>query len=285
MSTGGHAEAGPTAIIVSLSSDIGTAMGERWLARGWSVAGTWRTRSAAIAGLEEQGARTVHCDVADPGSIDAAAENLAGLCGAWDVLVLAPGTVEPIGPFAATGFDAWRASIEVNFLGPMRLVHRLLPSRRLGPGGKPRVLFFAGGGTNGAPVNASAYTVSKIALIKMCELLDAETADAAFTIVGPGWVRTKIHEATFRWGAAGGPNYDRALEKFTTGDFTSMDDVLDCCDWAIASPREVVGGRNVSVVFDAWGTAELSETLRSDPDMYKLRRSGNDRLVRRRGEP
>ena len=34
----------------------------------------------------------------------------------------------------------------------------------------------------------------------MCELLDAEVPDVKFVILGPGWVRTKIHDAVLQAG-------------------------------------------------------------------------------------
>ena len=144
----------------------------------------------------------------------------------------------------------------------------------------PCVLFFAGGGTNAATANYSAYTISKIALIKMCELLDAEIPDVRFTIVGPGWVRTKIHQATLEAGERAGDNYEKTNFLLNNDESTPMKYVLDCCDWLINSPREVVSGRNFSTVFDKWDTKELSEKLMSDSDMYKLRRYGNEFLIK-----
>lgn len=47
----------------------------------------------------------------------------------------------------------------------MRVIHGLLPCRRAGSAPGPCVLLFAGGGTNSATINYSAYTVSKIAFI------------------------------------------------------------------------------------------------------------------------
>ena len=44
-----------SAIIISASSDIGTAMSQRWLARGWNVSGTYRTKSQAVDELHNQG--------------------------------------------------------------------------------------------------------------------------------------------------------------------------------------------------------------------------------------
>ncbi|MCX7177185.1 MAG: SDR family oxidoreductase [Proteobacteria bacterium] len=265
-----------TAIIVSISSDIGTALAQRWLARGWAVFGTYRTRSAATDQLAVAGAKLVVCDTSNQESLDASCVELNHLCTAWDILVIAPGTTEPIGLFAETDFDEWARSIEVNFTSQMRLTHRLLSSRRTQAAIDPCVIFFAGGGTNNATTNYSAYTVSKIGLIKMCELLDAEIPDVRFTILGPGWVDTKIHKETLGAGARAGANLVRTRQKIEDGDFTRMEDVLDCCDWLVASPREEIGGRNFSVAHDAWGSRGLSEALLSDPDMYKLRRSGNN---------
>jgi NAD(P)-dependent dehydrogenase (short-subunit alcohol dehydrogenase family) len=268
-----------TAIIVSISSDIGLAMAYRWLARGDRVLGTYRTDSPALGALRAQGAHLVQCDLGDPVSVVAAVKALSAAVGFWDVLVVAPGTTVPIGPFIDTDFDQWDRSIAINFTNQMRLTHGLLRTRSRRAELGPCVLFFAGGGTNNATVNYSAYTVSKIALIKMCELLDAEIPDSRFAIVGPGWVKTKIHTETLRAGSAAGSNLQRTREKIDQGDFTPMDRVLDCCDWVIEAPREIVSGRNFSVVFDAWDDQSLAAILRSDPNMYKLRRAGNDRDV------
>lgn len=268
-----------TAIIISISSDIGLAMAQRWLDRGYRVFGTYRTQSPGVLSLMDRGVGLVQCDLGDGASVDGASRALAAACGSWDVLVVAPGSTEPIGPFADLPFDQWEQSIAVNFTSQLRITHGLLPSRSQLAEQGPCVLYFAGGGTNNATVNYSAYTISKIALIKMCELLDAEIPDSRFAIVGPGWVKTKIHAETLRAGSAAGSNLQRTQEKLDQGDFTPMERVLDCCDWVIAAPREVISGRNFSVVFDAWDDQDLAAALRADPNMYKLRRAGNDRLA------
>lgn len=264
----------PNSIIVSISSDIGDAMAARWLARKWNVAGTYRTRSASLDALEKNGATLVACDLGDASSVSEAAATLIAKAPNWDVLAILAGTMEPIGPFAEVNFDAWAQSIEANFTNQLRILHALLPVRARQS--SPLVLYFAGGGTNGAPVNFSAYTVSKIALIKMCELLDAEMPDVRFAIVGPGWVRTKIHEETLRAEDRAGDGHARTLAMLRDGNFTPMEDVLDCCDWLVAAPKNAVSGRNFSVVYDSWGDENLEKLLRDDPQMYKLRRAGNE---------
>lgn len=251
-------------------------MSHRWLTHGWNVFGTYRTKSQIVDELDNQGAGLVHCDLLSVKSIRDACSSLRALCPQWDVLVLCPGTQDPVGAFAECGFDEWKESVKVNFTSQMRIVHELLPSRRINSVLEPCILFFAGGGVNNAPVNYSAYIVSKIALIKLCELLNAEISDTRFVIIGPGWVMTKIHESTLRAGARAEANYQRTIEKLAGDECTPMDQVLDCCDWVVDAPRELISGRNFSVVFDMWGTDELAKRLTEEPNMYKLRRSGND---------
>jgi NAD(P)-dependent dehydrogenase (short-subunit alcohol dehydrogenase family) len=273
-----------SAIIISASSDIGMAITQRWLAQGWHVYGTYRRKSPMINELERKGVQLIFCDLSYPSSIREACCQLNSLCPSWDVLIMCPGTQEPIGYFVECDFDQWEESVKTNFTSQMRIVHALLPSRHLHTALGPCVLFFAGGGTNDAPTHYSAYIISKIALMKMCELLDAEIPDTRFCIVGPGWVKTKIHDMTLKAGSRAGPNYQRTLNKLTANTWVPMEKVLDCCDWLINFPRELVSGRNFSVVYDQWNTKELEEILKKDSSLYKLRRYGNDRLVKNENE-
>lgn len=267
-----------TAIIVSATSDIGGALAQRWLQKKWRVLGTYRTPSRPFDNLVREGLLPVACDLADIRSLDNGCAEIKRSVSSWDVLVLAPGTLDPVGPFLSTSFSQWNDSILVNFLAQIRIVHELLPVRKkssTGPG--PCVLFFAGGGTNNATVNSSAYTVAKISLTKMCELLDAEVADTRFTILGPGWVKTKIHDATVNAGPEGaGENLDRLRDVENRQAFTPMDQVLDACEWAVAMPRNVIGGRNFSIVSDRWGDRKFENDVAADPDLFKLRRYGNE---------
>jgi hypothetical protein len=115
-------------------------------------------------------------------------------------------------------------------------------------------------------------------LTKMCELIDAENPDINAFIVGPGWTKTKIHQLI-----AQDPHVSEQkreeTETFIKGDEgTSLDDIYQCIEWLRSQGRGASGGRNFSVVHDPWRGSKrnaLEEALASDPNMYKLRRSGN----------
>lgn len=259
-------------IILAISSDIGTALAEDWLKRGEKVVGTYRTWSENCTRLEAQGAVLIKMDFTHPKSIVKGSDKILAM-GKWSVLVLAAGDQRPIGLFVDVNFDEWIKSIDSNLMGMLRFLHLALNQT---PYVKERaVIMFAGGATNTATERYSAYTTAKIASIKLCELLDFESQNTKFTILGPGWVKTKIHDATLEAPISSGNNYSRTINMLESEQLNPVDRVVRCCNWAISQPKSVVGGRNFSVVHDAWPSKQLEKALQTDPNLYKLRRDGN----------
>lgn len=272
----------PSVIVIGIGSDIGRELAARFASDGWRVSGTFRTRS----GLDPlpDDVRLVPCDLAVPNSVTAALDVFRRDGPAWDVLVVAAGTEEPIGAFWECDPNAWDENIRVNALSPLRLVRGLYPNRNTA--GTPSVAFFSGAGTNNAAPAYSAYCASKILLIKMCELLDAESPDTSFFIIGPGVVRTKIHGQTLRAGERGGANYQKVVNFLgSTSPGTSHDDIYACLRWCAGAGKSVIGGRNISLVHDSWrnGGEALARSLEGDLNLYKLRRFGNDRQIAAKG--
>lgn len=262
-------------IIVSATSDIATEMCLRWKSLGWDLYGTFVSEKENYGRLKKEGIPLIPCNLFEPDSIDAAAKLLSQYASSWDFILFATGSQIPVGPFEKVDIDEWVASIQLNFVHQLRLLHRLLPVRNPSLPEKS-VLFFAGGGTNNTVLNYSAYTLSKIALIKACELLDSEIEDVKFTIIGPGWVKTRIHNATLEAGEEwAGKNYEKTKQKVVSDECVPIAQVIDSFEWVLSQPKKIVGGRNFSTVFDRWGTKELVEQLAQDTDMYKLRRQGN----------
>jgi NAD(P)-dependent dehydrogenase (short-subunit alcohol dehydrogenase family) len=263
-----------TVIILSASSDIGEALAVRYLAAGATVVGTYRSADAVKAFASHPRAHLFRLDLNEPQNFAQFSDTLRQRGLSWDLFIASNGTMEPIGPFLEVDGAAWQSTICANALLPCRLLQSIYPLRRAGR--TCTAVFFAGGGTNNAFRNYSAYCISKILLIKMCELLDDEAEDLKSFILGPGYVRTKIHGETLRAGKHAGANLDKT-RAFLTTDGTSMDDIYDCIEWGVAQERAVIGGRNISVVHDPWrnGGQALASALAADADMYKLRRAGN----------
>ena len=256
------------------SSDIGLALVHNWLLRSIEIIGSYRTNSPSLEIIRTKFYALEKCDFSDPASIKDFVKTIADHEFKWDYLVICPGTMEPLGNFESVDIEKWCAGFEVNFLATMRVIHGLLPLRA--QNGCPLVLLFTGGGTNSAPVAISAYTSAKIAMIKAVELLNAEVLDVRFTILGPGWVKTKIHSETLRAVAVVPTNAAETTRRLKDNDFNPMSRVVDCVDWVMEASRDLVGGRNFSVVHDQWGTSNLELRLLKDKELFKLRRTGNN---------
>lgn len=260
-------------IILSISSDIGFELAKVWHKRGHNVYGTYRNYSDKCKLLSSMGVKLFHCDLNKTYTIKNVIKKINKEF-KWDVVVLAAGNQEPVSSFIECKFEEWESSIISNFTAQLRFLHGILKNRNNDYKKIPKVLFFAGGGTNNATLNYSAYTISKIASIKICELLDAEIHDTSFSILGPGWVKTKIHKATFKAKNKAGDNYTRTKKIFKNKDFFPMSEVINCCDWVLSSSKELVGGRNFSAVFDPWKSDKIN-LINNDINNFKLRRFGN----------
>lgn len=249
--------------ILSVSSDIGHALALEYLDDGYEVIGAYRDRRSVADLAQENRVKLLYCDIASKESIERMIIAYKAISMPWDIFISCVGVLEPIGPFFSSDFDAWEHTVTVNSLAQLRVLRELWPYRRQGQ--VCHAVFFAGGGTNNPLPNYSAYASSKVFLIKMCELLDSENPYLNIFIVGPGFLPTKIHRSqkldflSLRKGNA------------------SFRDIYDCINWCVVSGKEVVSGRNFSVVHDEWRDEgrQLREQLVKDKNKFKLRRFRN----------
>ena len=137
------------------------------------------------------------------------------------------------------------------------------------------VINWAAGGVNNSVDRYSAYTISKIGLIKLTELLDSEIKDVKFVILGPGWVKTKIHKETLKSKIQSGKNYFKTKKMLNSNKCNDMNNVVECVNRIVLEKKNSVGGRNISIVFDKWKSKQLYKKLSKNINSYKLRRFDN----------
>lgn len=258
-----------TVLVLGINADIGESIANLFLNDGYRIVGTYRQKKPVFNSKKVE---LFRCDVESSSSINTLEKKLKKKKIKWDYIFSSIGTTEPIGKFFETRFDKWKKSINVNFISQMEVIHSLFKMRTKK---KNSIILMAGGGTNGTFKNYSAYCVAKIALIKMCELIDDEYKDINIFIVGPGFTKTKGHLETIRAGKKAGTNYFR-VKKFLSSKNrgTSFVDIYNCIKWGIGQGKKIVSGRNFSVVHDNWKTKPkfLQDRLKKNVSMYKLRR-------------
>jgi len=273
---------GKVVVLISITSDIGMALAERYSRDGYTIVGTYRSARSLDQLRALPDCHLFFCDMSDKESISKFINDYAALGLKWDVFISCPCNPLPIKAFFEGDFDEWSDSVHVNVIEQLRVLHGIHSHRNK----SAHVVFFAGGGANNAVVNFSAYTASKIMLIKMCEFIDAENDDLNVFIVGPGWTRTKTHDLILANTDKSDEKHRKTEDFLKSGKGTSMDDVYGCIKWLCEQGKGVASGRNFSVVNDKWKgelSKVLAEELRSDVNMYKLRRCRNDFLQGEKG--
>ena len=189
---------GKTAVITGAGRGIGRAVALAFAREGCDVALAARSedeleQTAAMVLAEGRRAIAVVCDVGDPGSV----ENMASVVGAEfghvDILVNNAGHA-CFKPFMELSEEEWRATHEVNLMGPVRCVRAFLPgmiARRAG-----RIINISSVSGLKAIVDQSAYVASKHALNGLTKSLALELRahNIAVHAVCPGGVATRLSE-------------------------------------------------------------------------------------------
>ena len=189
----------------------------------------------------------------------------------WDVLISFIGSQDPIGPIGQLDPFEIIKGININFSYQFAAIANLIKLRR--ENSITKIILFAGAGTNSAPKNYSIYITSKIALIKFTELIHSEYEDIITTIMGPGWVKTKIHNSTLKQKRELAPeSFDETNRRFRENDFNSMNLVTRCLKAIVNEKTRAFAGKNISTQYDAWDDKEFLKKLELNDDVYKLRR-------------
>lgn len=181
---------GRVAVITGGAQGLGLAVADRAAASGATVV-CWDRDAARLKEIAHSGAAV---DVADEGSVAAAAQAVIEAHGKIDVLVNSAGISGP----NATVWDydpaAWRQVLEVNLTGTFLTCRAVAPGMR--ERGYGRIVNIASvAGKDGNP-NASAYSASKAGVIALTKSLGKELAEAGVLVnaVTPAAIRTGIFD-------------------------------------------------------------------------------------------
>jgi NAD(P)-dependent dehydrogenase (short-subunit alcohol dehydrogenase family) len=186
-----------TALVIGANRGIGLALVQRLAAQGRTVIAACRSSSAALDAEAARGVRVeAGVDVTSDDSVAALARRLDGV--AVDELVCNAGILRE-GDLDDFAFEEVREQLEVNALGPLRVVRAL--RGHLARGAKVALVTSRMGsiGDNGSG-GSYGYRMSKAALNAATRVLADELRGSGVLMnaVHPGWVRTDMGGADAR---------------------------------------------------------------------------------------
>jgi len=186
------------ALITGGGRGLGRAFAIALAQHGVNVAVTGRTETeirATAHEIAESGGRAIAIsgDITDRQTVEQTVARTEAELGPIDLLINNAGMLRALGVVAAIDADDWWREVEVNLRGPLLYAKAVLPGmidRRRG-----RIINVASGAGLQAIATASAYCVSKAALIRLSETIALETGayGIATFAIHPGTVRTPMN--------------------------------------------------------------------------------------------
>ncbi|TWC07466.1 NADP-dependent 3-hydroxy acid dehydrogenase YdfG [Bradyrhizobium macuxiense] len=192
--------AGKAAFVTGAASGIGLAMAAAFAREGMKVMLADIETGAldkAVDALRARGAdvRGVVCDVADPGSVDGAAQASFLAFGKVHVVCNNAG-VAGGGGIDRISVDDWRWVIDVNLMGVVHGIRSFLPHIRAHGEGGHIVNTASMAGMN-AGLGLSPYAATKFAVVAISEGLSQQLKPLGIgvSVLCPSFVRTRIGES------------------------------------------------------------------------------------------
>jgi len=193
-----------TILIAGANRGIGLELARQYAAEGHDVIRCMRGTDKAGETIGE----TWPLDVTDDASVAALAKALEGR--PIDLLIANAGVIGPERQSATEmDFPGFLAALDVNVLGPLRVVQALLPNLRAAGQARVAVVSSQMGSFHSTQPNFVAYRASKAAVNKVFQCLAGDLMQEGIAVAAlhPGWVRTDM----------GGPGADLAVETSAAG--------------------------------------------------------------------
>ena len=200
-----------TVLITGTNKGVGLELTKLYATRGDQVLACCRNPAAASQLSAVPGSVEVHeVVVGDDQSVTALGRALADR--PIDLMINNAGT---LGPEVASqntyemDFDGWAEALNVNTMGPVRVLQALMPNLKAAESAKVMTVTSQMGALSLDVVMAHAYCASKAAVNKFMRLAAADLKNdgIAVGLVHPGWVRTDM----------GGPDAEISAEESAAG--------------------------------------------------------------------
>ena len=188
-------------------------------------------------------------------------------------LVNCAGIYGPIGKIYQVDMKKFAEAIQINLLGTVYMCNVFSPLIK--STSQKKIVNFSGGGAATPFANYSAYSTSKIAIVRLTENLSIELFDEGFDVncVAPGFVITRLHQQTIEAGPelATKNFYDSTKKQMDSGGVPA-EKAVNLTAFLLSSESDGITGKFISAPWDPWQDTCFQSRLRQDKDFATLRR-------------
>ncbi len=253
--------AGRTALVFGGDSGIGWHTARRLLAEGATVVLSDIDQARldeAAAGLNAPAGRlhAFAADVTDQGDLTALKAAIEEAVGEIDILVQSSGITGAQGLFHEIDDEGWTRTIEVDLMGPVRIVRTFLPHLRRGGWG--RLVLLASEDAVQPYEDEIPYCSAKAGVLALMKGLSRTYAAEGLTVnaVSPAFIATPMTDAMMRKAAdEQGISFDEAVERMLSEKRPFMaikrrgdpDEVAAVIAFLVSADASFVNGANYRV--------------------------------------
>ena len=187
-------------------------------------------------------------------------------------LINAAGVQPPIGEFGNNNNQEWENNLNTNIFGTANMIKGAIPLLKIGKHNK--IINFSGGGATSFRPNFSAYAVSKIAIVKLTEIIAHELNKYSIDVnaVSPGAINTDMLKEIIEAGSdCAGVEYNDAIKRQKKGG-ESPDKIIELCDFLLSERSNGISGKLISAIWDDYKNEKFIKRLKNDSDFCTLRR-------------
>lgn len=231
-------QSGKRAVVTGASSGIGAQTARTLAADGWSIVALARREDklkALTDSIRKSGGECEYlvCDITDEDSTSHAVQTILD-GGPVKALVNCAGAAFGKDPVASAKLDDWRGMYELNVLGTLRIIQKLLPALKQSQG---TVLIVSSTAGIEPYEGGSGYCASKFAERVMARVLRLEQIGEPIRVidVSPGLVETE--EFSLKRFGGDQSKADRVYEGVP--DPLHADDIAESIRWALDLPDTV----------------------------------------------
>jgi len=259
---------GQVAIVTGGGRGFGQAIARQLAAQGAAVTVTSRTPAQleeTKSTIEAAGGKAlaIGADVNSQADWDKVVAETEAKLGPVTLLVANAALSDPAGPLYEIDPDVWQRTLDTNVMGSVRGARAVLPGmveRRNG-----RVIIISSGAALGATPYTSPYRVSKMALLRLAEIMALEVKDFGVSVfaIHPGVINSTILDSAVRTeaGRKWVPHMAAMVESGKA--LTGTEQCAECCAFLASGTADGLSGRYLSATEDyealAARAAEIKE--------------------------
>jgi NAD(P)-dependent dehydrogenase (short-subunit alcohol dehydrogenase family) len=270
---------GRTVLVTGGSMGIGRACAEAALdagarvviaARGQAALDEAAARLGAAHGAER--VATQRCDIANEGDVAALLEFVVMRFGGLHGVVHAAAVMGPIGRVIDVDAQEWWDAARTDLFGTFLIAKAGARSMMQSGGG--RIVLLSGGGATTPFPNYSAYGCSKAAVVRLVETMALELEGTGIEInaLAPGFVATRIHEATLQAGERAGAEYVRRTREQLAEGGVPATLAASAAVFLLSDASAGITGRLLAAPWDDWSLWPARSAEIAASDVFTLRR-------------